>query len=73
MDIAVNKSQEKEHYFENNIPFNFSVNSLCSFFKRTYDESFCFQGETHNFPEAVCLISGKVGIIAVDVLLKNYF
>lgn len=64
MDIAVNKSQEKEHYFENNIPFNFSVNSLCSFFKRTYDESFCFQGETHNFPEAVCLISGKVGIIA---------
>lgn len=64
MVISDDKNVRNEHYFENNIPFNFSVNSICSFFRRTYNESFYFRGEMHDFPEAVCLLSGKVGLIA---------
>lgn len=41
-----------------------NISSLYSFFIRECDKDFNFQGESHNFYEVVCVLSGSVGITA---------
>ena len=41
-----------------------SISKLYTFFRRQFPEGFFFRGESHDFYEVVCVISGRVGITA---------
>lgn len=51
-----------------------NINSLITAFRVTYDETFNFKGEMHNFWELVYVLDGKIGVAAdnkVYELTKN--
>ena len=41
-----------------------SINKLYTFFKKRFEVGYFFKGESHDFFEVVCVLSGKVGITA---------
>lgn len=51
-------------YTECPIKSMLSIQSLFTFFRRTFSHDFQFSGEAHDFTEAVCIIGGRVGITA---------
>ena len=48
--------------FEINDPL--SISKLFTFFKKRFEPGYFFKGESHDFFEVVCVISGRVGITA---------
>jgi len=41
-----------------------SINRLYSFFQKKFEKGYFFKGESHDFYEVVCVLSGNVGITA---------
>ena len=41
-----------------------SISRIFTFFKKKFDPGYFFKGESHDFYEVVCVLSGRVGITA---------
>lgn len=51
-------------YKECKIPSALTLFSLFTFSKQFFADDYVFKGESHNFTEAVCIMDGKVGLVA---------
>ena len=51
-------------YTKCNVPKQIKLDALVTFHDSIYKSDFCYEGEMHDFWEIVCIISGKVEIVA---------
>lgn len=46
------------------IPTKYQITGFYSFFEKTYDKDYKYEGEIHNFWEIVCVMDGRLGVTA---------
>ncbi len=46
------------------IPSKYQITGFYSFFEKTYDKDYKYEGEIHNFWEIVCVMDGSLGVTA---------
>lgn len=46
------------------VPSRYRISGFYSFFEKTYDRDYAYEGEIHNFWEIVCVLEGRLGVTA---------